>query len=490
MTGGAPVAAQFRYACGVLFPVALPGWLALHAFVVLLALATYVVTSLARRQRRHPSAAVAWVVSLALAPYVALPLFLVFGLRKSTRAPRRPAAPRFRIPAAVRATPPGRLQALALGLGMLPALQYRQLAIHEDGATALRRLLQVLEAARHSLDVSTFLIGDDAVGEQICAVLARRARDGVRVRLLVDGVGRYLGGAPSLQGLKAAGVQVRLFASPWASPLLGSRANLRNHRKIAAADRDWVWSGGRNLAAEYFVPMPARGGRTVPPWIDLSFDLSGPLAHQLAQQFELDWAHAGGERTEGLRLPAEGAPHAGVSSLGQFLPSGPDQGDDTVHALLVDACFNARHRVVAVTPYFVPDAVLLMALVLAARRGIGVDLVVPRRSNHRLADVARPAALRELLQAGARVWLTPQMLHAKLVVVDDSVAFCGSVNLDERSLFLNYEMMVAFYDPQAISGFAHWARRVREQSAPLAPAPVGVLREFGEGLLRWLTFQL
>ena len=468
-------------------PVAFPVSPTLHGVIVVVALATYVVATLARRQRRHPSAALAWVVSLVLVPYVALPLFLLFGMRKTVRAPRRP-RPAAALPAGCAPTPAGRLQALALGLGMPTALPYADLVIHPDGAAALERLHALARGAHHSLDVATFLVGKDAVGRALFALLAERARAGVRVRLMVDGVGLYLGGAPSLRALRAAGVQVRLFASPWSSPLMGARANLRNHRKLAAADGAWAWSGGRNLAAEYFVPV-ARHQGTQPPWTDLSFDLRGPLVQTMVRQFEADWAEAGRERA----VPAAPPPPvvtADPTLLAQYLPSGPDQGDDTVHALLTDACFNARRRLLLVTPYFVPDGVLLLALVLAARRGIAVDLVLPRRSNHRFADLARPPALRELLEAGARVWLTPQMLHAKLVVVDDSVAFCGSMNLDERSLFLNYEAMLAFYDREAVAGFAAWAERVRAGAAAQQPAPVGVLRELGEGLLRWLTFQL
>jgi cardiolipin synthase len=381
----------------------------------------------------------------------------------------------------------GRLQALAIGLGMPPAAPYRDLLLHPDGEAALDRLRELLRGARRTLDVATFLLGKDVVGAEIAALLAQRAREGVRVRLMIDGVGRYLGGRASLQALRHAGVRVRLFASPWSSPLLGGRANLRNHRKIIVADGEWLWTGGRNLAAEYFVPV-AHAGHFVPPWTDLTVDVRGPLVQQVADQFEVDWCTAGREHPPPA-APAT-APAASGAPLAQFLPSGPDQADDTVHALLIDACFNARKRFLAVTPYFVPDGVLLMALVLAARRGIEIDLIVPRRSNHRLADLARPAALRELLDAGARIWLTPHMVHAKLVVVDDAVAFCGSLNLDERSLFLNYEMMIAFYDADAIAAFAQWAQRLRGTTRELAAQRVGALREFGEGLLRWLTFQL
>ena len=139
------------------------------------------------------------------------------------------------------------------------------------------------------------------------------------------------------------------------------------------------------------------------------------------------------------------------------MPSGPEQVDDTVQALLLSGCFMAQRRILAVTPYFIPDATLLMALTLAARRGVQVDLILPRRSNHRLADVARHRPLRDLAAAGARLWFTPFMLHAKVVVIDEQLALAGSANLDLRSLFLNYELMVA---PRPAGAARSFARRL------------------------------
>lgn len=453
----------------------------------MLSLATYVALTLARRQRRHPSAAIGWVLFLVLAPYVGLPLFLLFGTRKVARPPRH-ACP---VPlTAIQDGLPGsgaRMQSLTRGMGLPPPVTFTDLAVHRDGGAALERLCELLVSARHTLQVSSFLLGRDEVGTMVAGLLAQRAREGVHVRLLIDGVGRHLGGCPNLRPLRDAGVEVALFMSPWSSPLRG-RVNLRNHRKAVITDGQWLWTGGRNLAAEYFIGASSHGHRQ-PPWIDLSFDLRGMLARQVGQQFERDWAVAVGEAPPAERHVALHSPEPGEQAV-QLLPSGPDQVDDTVYGLLIDACFNASHRILALTPYFVPDPVLLMAFKLAARRGVAVDLVVPRQSNHRLADLARPQALRDLLDAGGHVWLTPSMLHAKLVIVDDAVALAGSLNLDQRSLFLNYEMMVAFYDAKTVGRFSQWAELVRSTARRQAPYEVGVLHEIGEGLLRWLTFQL
>ncbi|MHB1199494.1 MAG: phospholipase D-like domain-containing protein [Polaromonas sp.] len=462
-------------------------WVSLHGLVALLGLVIYLIASHARRQRRHPSAAIAWVVSLALLPYLALPLYLLLGSRKVVRDPGMRGAPVPPLTASQPSAPAARLQYLAAAMGLPAASPYQQLAIHQDGNDALQALRSVMTGATRSLDLCTFLLGRDALGNEVSETLMRRARDGVRVRLLIDGIGVYLGGRPDLKRLSAAGVQVALFVSPLRSPLPG-RTNLRNHRKMVIADGERLWAGGRNLAAEYFMGDPASNPRKT-PWIDLSFDFRGDLAGQAQQRFDQDWLFATQALPPEASQSLEQAPALGVTG-GQLIASGPDQADDTVYSLLVCSCFTAQKRILAVTPYFVPDATLLMALTLAARRGIAVDLLLPRRSNHRLADMARPAALRDMAAAGARIWLMPEMIHAKAIIFDDELALAGSANLDERSLFLNYELMIAFFEPADVQRFARWVECQRAGAALYRARPPGAMREFSEGLIRWLTFQL
>ena len=458
----------------------------LHGVLVFIGLAIYVIGSRTRHQRRHPSAAIAWVVSLGLMPYVALPLYLLFGNRKVNRTLQYcPAVIAQAQPSEARKLTP--FQQLASAMELPAVTTCHGLVIHEDGEQALQAFRRVLSEARHTLDVCTFLVGHDVLGRELQDTLVHRASEGVRVRLLVDGVGIYLGGRIDRRRLKAAGVQVSLFISPLSSMLPG-RTNLRNHRKLVIADGCRTWTGGRNLAAEYFVGDPSPLWRKK-PWVDLSFDFSGALARQTQQRFDLDWAFATG-KPRGDTPPAGTWADVAGGSRTQLIASGPDQQDDTLYALLVSSCFAARTRILAISPYFVPDAVLLMALTLAARRQVQVDLVLPRHSNHRLADLARHAAMRELTAAGGRVWLVPGMVHAKAVVIDGNLALAGSANLDERSLFLNYELMVAFFDPAEVARFTQWIERHRASAELYRGKRPGLARALVEGLVRWVAFQL
>ena len=459
-------------------------WFTLHGLVVALAVLAYVVQSRTSQARRQPAAAIAWMLFIVFVPYLALPAFWTFGTRKRARPQTIPMLSAGYEPAQ---TPWAVGTLLALGQ---PAPQpYTDLQIHADGRVACEALLALIAQARLSIDLCTFILRRDALGEQVLAALCAKARAGVRVRLLIDGLGSLMARPPDLRRLRQAGGQAVLFVSPLGSPLPG-RTNLRDHRKLVLTDAGTVdarlWCGGRNLGAEYFEGAPGMA-----PWTDLSFELGGPVLAQTTDLFERDWAFA--LRQSGVVPPVLAAAHpAGlaVDASAQLVASGPDQSADTLHALLVSAAYRAEHRLVLSTPYFVPDPSLLMALCLAAQRGVQVDLLLPARSNHRLSDWARGRSLRALARAGGRVWLAPGMHHAKLVVVDDTLALAGSANLDGRSLFLNYELMLAFHTPDAAQRFTAWFDAARRDAKRFKARDPGWLRDMGEGLILWMGFQL
>lgn len=457
-------------------------WLTLHGLVCALALLTYIIASHVMHQRRHPTAAIAWVLFILLMPYVALPAFLMFGSRKRARPDALPIATLDRI----YATASWPVQTI-LALKQPEPAAYFEFALHPDGGQALKALWDTLDGAQHTIDLCTFILGRDEIGEAVIERLCAKARSGVKVRLLLDGLGSLMAGRPRLRSLTDCGGEFLLFVPPLNAPFRG-RSNLRDHRKMlvidAAHDSRRLWCGGRNLAAEYF-----EGNAEKAAWHDLTFDLRGLLVLQAHALFEHDWAFACGRRYLALPPPATWLP-APETAGAQLVASGPDQVDDTVYSLLVTAAYRAQTRISLVTPYFVPDSSLLLALCLAARRGVAVDLLIPARSNHRMSDVARNRALRTLASAGARVWLAPEMLHAKLAVIDDALALAGSANLDSRSLFLNYELMFAFHSATEIQQFSAWFERERASAVAYVADRPGFLRDVAEGAVLWVGFQL
>jgi cardiolipin synthase A/B len=360
--------------------------------------------------------------------------------------------------------------------GSAPAL----VRMHQDGVEARSALYDVMSRATRRLDVCTYILGNDAFGKEATAQMIACVKRGVRVRFLIDGVGAIQLPRVWFKRMHDAGAETAIFSPLLARKTKGPR-NLRNHRKWVIADGELLWSGGRNLAAEYFCGAPG-----TPAWADLSFDLHGPVAASAANQFEVDWTASGGKSAARSSTP-EGDYTGGRA---QFLPSGPDQTEDTVRALLIDACFHANERLLAVTPYFVPDSSLETAIRLAARRGVKVDLCIPSKSNHRLADFVRHRSLRALSSAGVSIHLLRNMNHAKAVVFDHDIALCGSPNLDSRSLLLNYESAVVFYGKREIEWLATWIHDLIPDARPFDNRPPGLWRDLCEGLLLTIAYQL
>jgi cardiolipin synthase len=455
----------------------------LHSLAILVSILTYVLTTRVIRERRPPAIAIAWVLGMIALPYVALPTYLMFGRRKMPRKKLSPGGVRRH----------GRHWAedLIESFDLGPASRV-DVRMHRDGNESAAALFATMQGTKFRLDVCTYILGNDPFGLQAMQHMAECVERGVVVRLLLDGVGAIQLPRAFFKRLKAAGIETEIFSPLLARKTQGPR-NLRNHRKMVIADGARLWAGGRNIAAEYFIGLHGEA-----PWRDLSFDLEGPVAGEAAKQFEADWVAAGG--APALEQPADSAVPMPASCAipstsetqcrAQFLPSGPDQSEDTVHALLIDACFHVRERILAVTPYFVPDASLETALRLAARRGVQIDLIIPASSNHRLADFARNRALRALHRAGVAIHLLPFMNHAKAVVCDDSLALAGSVNLDSRSLLLNYESAVVLYGPAEISWLADWMEALIPQSRPFDARAPSILRDIGEGLLLTVAYQL
>lgn len=434
------------------------------------------------RQHSRPATSIAWFLFIVLVPWVGVPAYLVFGGRKIRgRAGRKPglhASPPV-LPSTNFADDSARR---LVACGLPPPRAGNAAELVTDGTQAYERLLALIDGARHSIHLTTFILADDRVGRSIVARLAARARDGLAVRVLVDALGSLGARAWRLRELTRAGGEVGVFM-----PVLPLRrrwsANLRNHRKLAIFDDDIVLTGGMNLANDYMGPPLADGGGS--RWIDTCAEVRGPAVTDFAQLFAQDWQFATGQ------IVAVAAPPATAGDIAlQVAPTGPDVAGDPFYDVLTAAIHNARERIWIVTPYFVPDEGLLRALALQARVGVDVRLVMPRRSNHRVADLARNRLLRELGHSGVRVFLHPHaMIHAKHIVIDEHVAITGSVNMDARSLYLNYELAVFAYGRVATARDAWWIERLAAQCEHRLPPRPGVLGRWAEDL-SWLLSPL
>lgn len=425
-------------------------YLTSHALTVLATIASLVLLLRVFESPRTPQSTLAWLLAIVFMPFVAIPLYLLFGNRKFPRRAKRPGPEAARLAGALQPPElPGRsLAHLSLASGAAPVRAGHAFELLTTGEVAYARLMDLIRSSAKTVDLTMFILGDDATGWSFVDALAQSAARGVRVRLVLDAVGSRTTIRRATRRLGAAGAQVRAFMPLRHSPIRG-RTNLRSHRKLGVFDGEHVFAGGMNLADEY-MGATARPV-SAPRWRDVAAVASGPAAADAAALFESDWLFCGGDKRASGEAGSLQLAAARGDAVVQVVPSGPDMLTDTIYDLFLTGIFGARERVALVTPYYVPDEPLQHALVLSARRGVRTEVLVPSRSNHGVADVARRPLLRELRSAGAVVhYYGRGMVHAKAMVIDGAFAYVGSPNFDMRSLFLNYESALCLYSPAEI----------------------------------------
>ncbi|MEO0055524.1 MAG: hypothetical protein RLZZ50_1471 [Verrucomicrobiota bacterium] len=452
-------------------------------------------------ERRQQGNTLAWLMGIVLVPYLGVPLYLLFGGRKIRRLAARKRRIRLPVP------PEARASAATLSHPVTQAVtthgagdpvggnSFRLLRTGED---AFDELEKHILAARHTIHIATFILGRDAAGRRVVQLLARRAREGVKVRLQLDALGCFFASGRFVDPVRRAGGEVATFLP--VLPLSSrASANLRNHRKIAVFDHRVAIIGGHNLAREYLGPQPWKKR-----WADLGAVIEGPAASLLDEVFLADWAFATGRPADSTTPPTweasadqsrcqsmidSGSLRSGSSGNSeiQVIASGPDVNGDPLYEGILAMVQEAKESVWIVTPYFIPDEVLLRSLVVKARAGRDVTLILPARSNHPVTDLARRPLLRQLVHAGARVLAyQPRMLHAKAIMVDDTLGLIGSANVDMRSLFVNFEIGALLHSPSDVHALRAWAGELSRSCRELTLADLK-RRRFPSNMLEDLS---
>ena len=441
------------------------GLLTTHLEIFLVSLLVIAAAAFMLQQRRSPQSTAAWLLALVVVPYVAVPIFVMLGFRKQAGQENAITWREIEAP-----DPVNRVDRTLRSYGLPPATTGHEFDLLEDPAAARDAMHNLIAEAEDQIDALFYLVARDAEGRAFIDALTARARDGLRVRLLMDRLGSLFPPHRELRRFKAAGGTVEFF-SPFVQTPRRGHLNLRNHRKMLIADDRIVYAGGRNVGCEYLTPQD-------PVWTDLSFTLTGPAVRSFSDVFESDWSGAGGIPRAHHR---EGADTG--TCVAQLVASGPDLPHDGFHDALVNAIHHATDRVWIVTPYFLPTDGQSEALAIAARRGVDVRLILPRRSNQRTADFARGAYLRELQAAGGTILQYEDgMIHAKTGIVDGT-AYVGSTNFDVRSMLLNFENALVLHDEASVTRLADWFE-ARSGACTKGLRDHGALRRIAEGFFR------
>ncbi len=411
-------------------------------------------------ERREAAATLAWILAIVFLPYLGALIFYLFGRNRVRRRARKRLQVHEDFQGKIERLPPASLDTVqekwtpatdvpARNIALVanfvtqnPCVRGNTAEVFIDTDQAYLRMEESIKKARHHVHMMSYIFRDDEAGRRFLDLLARKARDGVLVKLMVDGWGSNgLKNGFVEPLLKAGGRFARftpVFSKRW-------RPNLRNHRKILVVDGRVGFTGGLNIGEEYQGRKKKFG-----PWRDTHLRLAGPGVRYLQEAFAEDWFFATNEDLAAPEYFPELLPSG--PDLVQVVNSGPDYDYEAIYSVFITAINEAGKTLYVTTPYFVPDQAMILALKAAVWRGVDVRFLLPGRSDLWLVKLAGQSYYQELLEAGVKLYeFNRGILHAKTMVVDGVWSTVGSANMDIRSFRLNFETNVLVWG-RALSG--------------------------------------
>ncbi|NII56326.1 cardiolipin synthase [Luteibacter sp. SG786] len=392
---------------------------------------------------RTAQGAFAWVLGLVLLPYVTLVPYLFLGashfggyvdLHRQRQARffmlHEEAIRHGRLRLLSRSMPVADRRYDAIGRMLQTAMHAgNALLLHVDGAATFDAMFAAIARAERYVLVQFFIIHDDALGRRLRDALLERAAAGVKVCLLYDSIGSHALPDTYVGTLREGGVEVHRFATRrWRNRF---QLNFRNHRKVVVVDGVRGFVGGLNAGDEYLGDKPP-----LAPWRDTHMEIEGPAVADLQRVFAEDWYWVTGQRP-----PSSPPPERCGRAATMIVATGPADRQESCSLFFVQAIHAARKRLWITTPYFVPDQAVFGALRLAVFRGVDVRILIPDRPDHRTVFMASTLYAHEATLAGIRMFRFREgFLHQKVMLIDDDTAVVGSMNLDNRSFRLNFEI--------------------------------------------------
>ncbi|PWK13148.1 cardiolipin synthetase 2 [Tumebacillus permanentifrigoris] len=411
-------------------------------------------------ENRNPEKTVAWLIILMVLPVIGFLLYLVFGRNARKRKlfhhkHIEDSALKQLIDEQTQklteaellqggADRQHRLVRLLLKCAYAPLTTNNHVKVLTDGPSKFEELFHALERAKHHIHFEYYIFKNDEIGRDIQRLLISKARQGVEVRVLIDGLGSRVISKDFLEELSSGGVQVEFFF-PVKFPFITSKLNFRNHRKIVVIDGRVGFLGGMNIGDEYLSRK-----REIGFWRDTHLVLEGECVHRMQTIFLNDWYFITRERIED-RSYYPPLPELG-KVFSQIVASGPDSDWESIRQVYFTALATARNKVYIETPYFIPDESISMALKTASLSGLDVRLIVQGIPEYQLTYWASRSYFEELLQAGVKIYKYQKgILHAKVIVIDDEIGIVGSANMDIRSFQLNFEASALVYDRKFVA---------------------------------------
>ncbi len=443
-------------------------------------------------QRRSATATLAWLFALVFLPVIGLLIYRIIGpLRLERKKIKRNASKRVVREAleALAALDVHNVEHLQLArvateLGEASPLRAQEVDVYLDGDSAYAAILAAVAAAQHHIHLEYYIWEPDKIGVELRDALIERRKAGVDVRMVVDWTGSNKLKKQFLTPLRAAGIQLAWFNPVKLRSLRLRRPDFRTHRKIVVCDGRVGFTGGMNITDNH------SASRSKDYWRDTHLRMTGAAVWPLQRMFVEDWYYA-----SGAMCPIDPETFPSHEKAGehviQIVGSGPDSGAFAIHKSLFTAINQSTERLWMTTPYFVPDDALLTALISAGLRHVDVRLIIPKRGDSKLVDLAARSYLPELIGAGVRVYeYEARFIHAKTMVCDDDVGVIGTANLDNRSFRLNFEVIAIAYGTKVNAALAHAFTHDLEGCRELTRHDLDVARlrtRFGQAAARLIS---
>lgn len=335
-------------------------------------------------------------------------------------------------------------------------------------------LFRDLDKATQHIHIEYYAWDDDVIGNLLKDLLIKKSGQGVKIRVIVDGVGSWRVKNSFYEQMRSAGIEVEEFMKV-KFPMFTSHVNYRNHRKVVVIDGQVGYTGGMNVADRY-INGPSWGN-----WRDTHIRIEGKGVQGLQSVFLIDWFMVSKSLITARKYfpPLENF----GDNIMQVVSSGPYSSAREILQGFMQAIFGAESYIYIQTPYFIPPESLSEALIAASIRGVDVRLMVPRKSDTLLVQLASRSYFKKLLIAGVKVYFyEPGFLHSKLIVIDDALTMIGSANLDVRSFEQNLEVVAFVYNE--VTAMRGKAIFVEDQNSSTAI----VLREWIKRPV-WLRFK-
>lgn len=318
-----------------------------------------------------------------------------------------------------------------------------EVVVLENGDALYPAMLNAIKAATQTIYLCTYIFDNDATGKDFVRALTAAKNRGVDTKVIVDGLGEWLGVGRIGPSLRKAGISfVRFNPLTLIPPALN--INLRSHRKLLVVDGRVAFTGGANIGDRHlFSPEPVKHCAQ-----DIHFQLKGRIVDELEWAFLRDWYYCIGTHNS-TPYKNKNRTRADAQVWSRLVLDGPNKELDRLNDLIVGTIGAANERVWIMTPYFLPSLDLIGALIAAHLKGVDVRILLPSKNNIKLAHWATRNVLRPILEKSIPVYYQPApFIHSKLLIIDSQYSLIGSANLDPRSLKLNYELGVEMFSPE------------------------------------------